>query len=94
MHNCLQFACINPAEPATGSISANAFAEFEGGTEPGAAAREGAGFRLAISVSRCPKPRRGEAVAPAPVGVPVGQGVSRRRSASPLLTFAYERRFV
>lgn len=32
-----------------------------------------------------PKPRRGEAVAPAPVGVPVGQGVARRRSANPAI---------
>jgi hypothetical protein len=52
-----------------------------------AASREGAGFRLAFTVSRCPKPRqrRGEAVAPAPVGVPEGQGVSRRRSANPVV---------
>jgi hypothetical protein len=52
--------------------------------EHAAASREGAGFRRAFSGSRCPKPRqrRGEAVAPAPVGVPEGQGVSRRRSAT------------
>ena len=41
------------------------------------------GFGRRSRLSRCPKPRRGEAVAPAPVGVPAGQGVSRRRSASP-----------
>jgi hypothetical protein len=53
-------------------------------TKHAAASREGAGFRRALSRSRCPKPRqrRGEAVAPAPVGVPEGQGVSRRRSAT------------
>jgi hypothetical protein len=53
--------------------------------EGAAASREGAGFRPPPTASRCPKPRRsrGEAVAPAPVGVPAGQGVSRRRSASP-----------
>ena len=49
--------------------------------QPVAASREGAGFRQAFTASRCPKPRRGEEVAPAPVGVPVGQSVSRRRSA-------------
>jgi hypothetical protein len=40
--------------------------------KPAARSREGRGFRLAHTVSRCPKPRRsrGEAVAPAPVGVP------------------------
>ena len=54
--------------------------------KPAAASREGAGFRLALTVSRCPKPRRGEAVAPAPVGVPAGQGVSRRRSANPAVS--------
>lgn len=53
------------------------------GIETHAASREGAGFRVSITASRCPKPRRGETVAPAPVGVPVGQGVTRRRSANP-----------
>ena len=61
--------------------------------ELAAASREGAGFRLACTVSRCPKPwhSQGEAVAPAPVGVPEGQGVSRRRSANPAVSRSFTR---
>jgi len=58
-------------------------------SQAAAASREGAGFRQPFKASRCPKPRRGEAVAPAPVGVRKAQGVSRRRSASRLLALAY-----
>src|SRR5471030_2493042 len=43
----------------------------------------GFGWRSRRAGARSPGNSRGEAVAPAPVGVPEGQGVSRRRSASP-----------
>lgn len=78
----LSCVCIQPGE-VLGALLNGSGERQQDRTEPAAASREGAGFRLALMASRCPKPRRGEAVAPAPVGVPAGQGVSRRRSASP-----------
>jgi hypothetical protein len=73
-----------PAGDNAAPLLTNIFVCLLSSTKHAAASREGAGFRRALSRSRCPKPRqgRGEAVAPAPVGVPEGQGVSRRRSAN------------
>jgi hypothetical protein len=53
------------------------FQRWKSKGELAAASREGAGFRPAITGSRCPKPRRsrGEAVGPAPAGVRPKAGV-------------------